>query len=484
MQLKLTSEWEAEVVILSFVNLAILSRIKIHTSRFIRLINFMKSSLVIRKNVLSCLVLVFTALSFSVNALAQYSKTSFGLYSFNSKIPLVSVDNNRITDITHLGDEGQWANVRLKGGIPAWLKSQDVDLLSNNSLQTVSEKARIYIQPKLNSRYLMTLSKGFTAPILAVKDSWYQVSTPSYLTMKMLKSEYSLLTGGQVIAPKAEVSNVVENATASKSAISKPVSAEPVSVQKTIDKRPIASANSSQRSYLLTPGDIISISVFGEPDMVLSNQRIGESGFVSFPLIGQIVVKGKSTQQVEAMIESLLAKGYLRDPKVNVVVNAYRPIFVRGAVNTPGSYDFTEGLTVSKVLTLAGGISKGAQTDTLKLYRNDELFLQNLTTDSQTFIQPGDILTVTEGIGAVEKASSFIYLHGEVNSPGGYEYREGLTVEKAVALAGGFSPRASKRKINITRESNASEEPEKLKRVKLFLDLKPGDVIHVGASLF
>lgn len=242
--------------------------------------------------------------------------------------------------------------------------------------------------------------------------------------------------------------------------------------------------SASQSIYLLTPGDIVSISVFGEPDMLLSNQRIGENGFISFPLIGQVMIKGKTTQQIENTIESMLSKGYLRDPKVNVVINAYRPLYVRGAVNAPGSYSFTEGLTIAKVLTLAGGVAKDAVPDTLKLYRNDELFLQNLTIDNQTPIQPGDILTVEAGVDADEKVTSFIYLHGEVNSPGEYKYRTGLTVEKAIALAGGFSPRASRKKIDITREIADKEIPEKIKRAKLFFDLQPGDVIHIGASWF
>jgi len=461
----------------------------------------MKPLLANSKNALSYIVFVFAFFIMSA-AVAQNQPLSntFKLYSFNSKIPLGSVSVNRISDISYLGEEGQWVNVRVKGGIPAWLKSQDVALLSNNNVRISSEKARIYIEAKEGSRYLMTLSRGFTSPVLSVKGSWYQVSTPSYLTVKMLGSEYSLLTNKQIASSPIVPNNNVateqtstSNLNESSTVISTPPQSIPNTANKPVQQEQVIRQTQnvvsnglkpSRSAYFLTPGDIVSISVFGEPDMVLSNQRIGENGYVSFPLIGQVVIKGKTTQQVEDMIESMLSKGYLRDPKVNVVINAYRPLYVRGAVNTPGSYDFTEGLTVAKVLTLAGGVEKGAQTDTLKLYRNDELFLQNLTIDSQTLIQPGDILTVEEGVGAVEKASSFIYLHGEVNSPGGYEYRQGLTVEKAVALAGGFSPRASRKKIDITRETADQEEPEKIKRVKLFYDLKPGDVIHIGASWF
>ena len=444
--------------------------------------------LVISKNSLLCLMLAF--FSFSGKLLAQNAGTDFGLYSYNTQIPLTTLPNNRITDISFLGNEKKWANVKLKGGIPAWIKAQDAVLEPNNTLRLSSETAKVYIEPKGNSRYLLTLNKGYTTPILSIKESWYQVLTPSYLKMKMLLSEYKLLTNSQLNSNEPIVNQAV-NSTTERVNVSQITNIQENDIVKkgTLNQGSNSTINLSQTplttAYSLTPGDVISISVFGEPDMVLNNQRIGENGLISFPLIGQVVVKGKSTQQVESSIESLLSKGYLRDPKVNVVVNAYRPLYVRGAVTTPGSYEFTEGLTVAKVLTLAGGVIKGAETDTLKLYRDDELFVENLTVDSQTFIQPGDILTVTESVvGAVEKANTFIYLHGEVNSPGGYEFREGLTVEKAVALAGGFSPRASKKRINITREAAEDNEPEKLKRVKLFFDLKPGDVIHIGESWF
>lgn len=72
------------------------------------------------------------------------------------------------------------------------------------------------------------------------------------------------------------------------------------------------------------------------------------------------------------------------------------------------------------------------------------------------------------------------YINGEVKKPGGYSYRDGLTVERAIALAGGFSERASKGKITITHE----EDKEKTIRVKLTAPIQPGDIITVEESFF
>ncbi len=74
----------------------------------------------------------------------------------------------------------------------------------------------------------------------------------------------------------------------------------------------------------------------------------------------------------------------------------------------------------------------------------------------------------------------FFYVNGEVENPGGYNYVDGLTVQKAVALAGGFTERASKRKI-ILQHENADSESQ---RVGLDIEVNPGDIITVGESFF
>ena len=73
------------------------------------------------------------------------------------------------------------------------------------------------------------------------------------------------------------------------------------------------------------------------------------------------------------------------------------------------------------------------------------------------------------------------YINGEVNRPGGFPFQPGLTVRKAVTLAGGFSARASKRNIFIISEDDESQKP---KRVKLNAEIKPGDIITVKESFF
>lgn len=72
------------------------------------------------------------------------------------------------------------------------------------------------------------------------------------------------------------------------------------------------------------------------------------------------------------------------------------------------------------------------------------------------------------------------YINGEVKKPGGYNFVNGLTIQRAVALAGGFTERASKDKITIESE----DKPGKIKEVGLNNTVNPGDVITVDESFF
>lgn len=92
----------------------------------------------------------------------------------------------------------------------------------------------------------------------------------------------------------------------------------------------------------------------------------------------------------------------------------------------------------------------------------------------------GDYLVNPDVTVSVLKYRQF-YIHGEVESPGGFPYVPGITLRKAVALAGGFTERASKRKIYVIRESSGTKEPRSM---SLDEEVQPGDIITVEQSFF
>jgi len=74
-----------------------------------------------------------------------------------------------------------------------------------------------------------------------------------------------------------------------------------------------------------------------------------------------------------------------------------------------------------------------------------------------------------------------VYVTGEVQRPGGYPYQPGLTVEKAIAMAGGFTERASRSKIDIKRQDDPAAE---FVRTRLSSPVRPGEIISVNQSFF
>lgn len=72
------------------------------------------------------------------------------------------------------------------------------------------------------------------------------------------------------------------------------------------------------------------------------------------------------------------------------------------------------------------------------------------------------------------------YINGEIKKPGSYPYKKNLTIEKAVALAGGFTERASRSTITLVSEN----DKRSIKAVALNDQIKPGDVITVSESFF
>jgi polysaccharide export outer membrane protein len=80
----------------------------------------------------------------------------------------------------------------------------------------------------------------------------------------------------------------------------------------------------------------------------------------------------------------------------------------------------------------------------------------------------------------IQEYRSF-FVNGMVDKPGGYPFTPGLTVRKAISIAGGFKERASKEKINVIREEDVKGTPQ---RIGLDAPVKPGDIITVEESFF
>ena len=161
-------------------------------------------------------------------------------------------------------------------------------------------------------------------------------------------------------------------------------------------------------SYILAPNDLIEIKVFQEDDLE-SRLRVSRNGTITFPLVGQLSVGGKTPQQAARIIRDALARGYLINPQVSVNVlsfSKYR-VTVLGQVQKPGTYDFPdrEKLTLLEAIGLAGGYTRGADPARVVIKRGsggeESVFRVNakaMANDGRGSFEilPGDIVTISE----------------------------------------------------------------------------------------
>jgi polysaccharide export outer membrane protein len=121
-------------------------------------------------------------------------------------------------------------------------------------------------------------------------------------------------------------------------------------------------------NYHLTAGDTLMITVYNEPDLTVA-QTIARSGEVRLPLIGEIILTGKSVREAERVLEKTYQdRQFLRKPVVNLVVTSYFPreVSVLGAVRTPGTVIFPRDVTsldIVEVITRVGGFLPISKAD-------------------------------------------------------------------------------------------------------------------------
>ena len=149
-------------------------------------------------------------------------------------------------------------------------------------------------------------------------------------------------------------------------------------------------------SYKLGAGDGITIRVLGEDDLKREHVKLSDAGTVSFPVLGEIKVKGMTVGALEDYITAQLKGRYLVNPHVTVSIDEYRNFFVNGQVEKPGGYPYSPGLTVRKAISIAGGFKERAARDKISIIRDDDSTQTPKKVDQNAIVFPGDILTVEE----------------------------------------------------------------------------------------
>lgn len=163
--------------------------------------------------------------------------------------------------------------------------------------------------------------------------------------------------------------------------------------------------------YRIGVGDALQVSVWRNPELSIA-VPVRPDGKISIPLVGDIMAANLTTAQLSSNIVAGL-ESYVRSPQVTVIVanpssaDFQRRVRITGAVQSPQSLPYREGMTVLDLLLLAGGSNEFASPNKAKLYRkiNGETkvypihltdLIENGKLDTNYPLQPSDIVTVPE----------------------------------------------------------------------------------------
>lgn len=292
------------------------------------------------------------------------------------------------------------------------------------------------------------------------------------------------------------------------------------------------SADYLENDYILGPGDVLDIKVFGA-DEFNRKVRLSFTGYITLPYLGEVRAEGLTVADLEFTIAGLLAEKYLKNPQVSIFIEEFdsKKVTVVGEVGKPQVLKLRRNSsTLFEVLGEVGGVkeqagktiyvirSSPAQTvisanssigrplqaslasntsyvnnpsineeqimvqmkDTvIPININELLEYRNPMANIEIF--SGDIVTVPRG--------QFFFIMGEVEKAGAYPLKEGMTVLRALSMGGRLSPTHKSSNIKlIRRETDGSTTFATLNLKKISkgeeddVEVLPGDVLVVGKS--
>ena len=170
-------------------------------------------------------------------------------------------------------------------------------------------------------------------------------------------------------------------------------------------------AYSSVQTYLIGVDDVLQVNVWKNPDLSVT-VPVRPDGKISVPLIGDVLAGGKEPMQVAKEVRKSLAR-YIREPQVAVILTNLQShefisrVRITGAVISPASLPFRQGMTVLDAMLQAGGTNDFAAANKARLYRKEsdataryDIYLDDILhsgqLDTNYTLLPGDIITVPE----------------------------------------------------------------------------------------
>ncbi|WP_242664235.1 SLBB domain-containing protein [Chlorobium sp. N1] len=254
-----------------------------------------------------------------------------------------------------------------------------------------------------------------------------------------------------------------------------------------------AEEESGPFEYRLGPGDIIGLKVWRRPELSEERLIVSPDGFIAAPRVGMISVVGKTPEEIKSAITKKLEILYI-NPEVTIQVHEFlnNKAYVLGNVNSPGMVRFTGRGSLLEGLSLAGGVPKDDRMTRCSIIRGSS---QVIWIDLQDLLNNGNMslnapIRNNDIIYVPERANEMVYVMGEVKSPGAIQLHSGMSVLKAVMMAGGMSRKANGEKVFIIRQQevngsvvevnleNLIEQADFSKNYTLMAD----DIVYVSPS--
>jgi polysaccharide export outer membrane protein len=265
------------------------------------------------------------------------------------------------------------------------------------------------------------------------------------------------------------------------------------------------------KSYLLGPGDVVEIRVFGQPDLSATAQVDSDGNLSSLPFLEEpISAKCRTEKAVQKDIAAAYSK-LINNPQVSVRIterNSRQPATVFGAVRQSVRLEMKRKVRLNEVIAASGGFTERA-SGTIQVLHTEPLMcpepgeevealpidgtriplqivriadLRSGKIEANPVIRPGDYVLVTE--------AEPVYITGAVMSPGGLYLRDQLTLSRALAMVGGARKEAKLNDVAIYRQVPGSIKQETIhvdvaaikKNQKEDFILQPYDIIEVTES--
>lgn len=242
-------------------------------------------------------------------------------------------------------------------------------------------------------------------------------------------------------------------------------------------------------------GDLIQVSMFENPELS-GSFRVDADGDIMLPLIGTVHLAGETADAVGTQIAKRYVDAGILKPEsayatVSVLEYATQGITVNGEVKTPGIYPALGVRMLNDLIAAAGGETPAAASKVVITHRDDPDHPATVYYNPSALTPAMPKFQVFPGDSIMVPRAGIVYVLGDVNRSGGFilDGRQQLTIEEAMALAGGSGKAAALNRVQLVRSlKDGRKEAVTISVRDIYkgkapdVALKDGDVVYVPTS--